>query len=74
MEDYSRGRCLNAAERLLFRAAVLDEGVAQRFDAFGSRRVRPERYLPTAVPRALAVQARHRLSRRRGAGPALEAA
>lgn len=63
MEQYASGRCLNRAERLLFQAAVLDRRAAERFDAFGTRRVRPERFLPAALPRALAVQARHRLLR-----------
>jgi 2-polyprenyl-6-methoxyphenol hydroxylase-like FAD-dependent oxidoreductase len=74
MEDFSSGRSLNRGERLLFRAAVLDEHVAERFDAFGTRRVRPERFLPTAMPRALAVHARHRLFGRRAGETALEAA
>jgi 2-polyprenyl-6-methoxyphenol hydroxylase-like FAD-dependent oxidoreductase len=64
--DYAGGRKLNLAERMLFSAAARDEGVARSFEAFGSRSIGPARFFPTAVPRAMFVNARHALSGRGG--------
>jgi 2-polyprenyl-6-methoxyphenol hydroxylase-like FAD-dependent oxidoreductase len=64
MEDYSSGRCLNRGERFVFQAAVFDDRTAETFEAFGTRRMKPERFLMTAMPQALAAHARQRLGRR----------
>lgn len=65
IHDYATGRRLQPPERLLFAAAVRDQKVATIFDEFGTRRIRPARMLATAMPRALAVNARYSLGRRR---------
>ncbi|HEV3033966.1 MAG TPA: NAD(P)/FAD-dependent oxidoreductase, partial [Solirubrobacteraceae bacterium] len=61
---YSSGRKLNPTERLLFSAATRDDRVAAIFEAFGSRNIGPARMLASAAPRAMLVNARHRLSGR----------
>jgi flavin-dependent dehydrogenase len=66
---YSSGRKLNPGERLLFSAATRDERVAAIFEAFGSRNIGPVRMLASAVPRAMLVNARHRLSGREDGRP-----
>ena len=63
---YSRGRKFDPGERLLFSAAVYDEGVSRVMEAFGTRNIGPARMLLTGAPRALAVHARRSLSRRPG--------
>lgn len=60
--DYSSGRKLNPGERLLFSAATRDERLAGIFEAFGTRNIGPARMFSSAVPRAVLVNARHRLS------------
>ncbi|HTT94369.1 MAG TPA: FAD-dependent monooxygenase, partial [Solirubrobacterales bacterium] len=65
IHDYSTGRKMQWGERLIFSAATRDQGVAKVFDAFGTRQIGPTRMLATAVPRALAVNARHALGRHR---------
>jgi menaquinone-9 beta-reductase len=62
---YAGGRKFDPAERMLFSAAVYDEGVARVMEAFGSRNIGPARMLLTGAPRALAVHARRSLSRGR---------
>jgi 2-polyprenyl-6-methoxyphenol hydroxylase-like FAD-dependent oxidoreductase len=62
--DYSSARKLNPAERILFSAATRNERIARTFEAFGSRNIGPARMLATALPRAIADDARHRISRR----------
>jgi flavin-dependent dehydrogenase len=66
VNDYATGRQLSPPERLLFSAAARDPKVATAFDEFGTRRIKPARMFAKALPRALAVNARHAL-RRRGA-------
>jgi flavin-dependent dehydrogenase len=61
---YSSGRKLNPGERLLFSAATRDERLAAIFEAFGSRNIGPARMFASAGPRAILVNARHRLSGR----------
>jgi 2-polyprenyl-6-methoxyphenol hydroxylase-like FAD-dependent oxidoreductase len=63
---YSGGRKFDAAERMLFSAAVYDEGVSRVMEAFGTRNIGPARMMLTGAPRALAVHARRSLSRRPG--------
>jgi flavin-dependent dehydrogenase len=65
IHDYATGRKLRGSERLLFAAAARDPRVATSFDALGTRRVKPGRMLATAVPRAIAVNARHALRKRK---------
>jgi flavin-dependent dehydrogenase len=59
INDYATGRPLQRGERMLFAAAARDPKVAAAFDAFGTRRIKPSRMFATALPRALAVNARH---------------
>ena len=62
--DYSGGRKMNPAERLLFSTATHDEGVARVMEAYGSRNIGPARMALTATPRALVAKARRPLMRR----------
>jgi len=75
IHDYATGRPLNRGEKLLFAAAARDPKVALAFDEMGTRRIKPGRMLARTVPRAIAINARHSLSRRerRGRGAALGA-
>jgi 2-polyprenyl-6-methoxyphenol hydroxylase-like FAD-dependent oxidoreductase len=57
--SYATGRRFNLGERLLFSAAARDAGVAKTFEAFGTRNIGPGRLMVSALPRALAVNARH---------------
>jgi 2-polyprenyl-6-methoxyphenol hydroxylase-like FAD-dependent oxidoreductase len=70
IHDYATGRRLRRSERLLFAAAARDPKVALAFDALGTRSIKPGRMIATTMPRALAVNLRHGLSRGRGAGGA----
>jgi 2-polyprenyl-6-methoxyphenol hydroxylase-like FAD-dependent oxidoreductase len=70
VNDYSTGRKLNPAERLLFSAAARDPEVAVVFDRFGTRQIGPARMLAGALPRAALVNARHGLRRSGAAAPA----
>lgn len=72
MVAYAGGRKFDAGERMLFAATARDAKLAERFDAFGSRRIGPGRMLATTLPRAIAVNARHALRGRgaNGASPA----
>jgi len=70
MYDYAGGRKFNPGERMLFTTATYDEGVAQIFEAFGTRCIGPARMFATAVPRAIVAQVRRSLSARRRPGPA----
>lgn len=63
LHDYSTGRRFNPAERLLFSAATRDRKTADILEDFATRRIRPQEMLPRAVPRAIAVNARHALAR-----------
>jgi 2-polyprenyl-6-methoxyphenol hydroxylase-like FAD-dependent oxidoreductase len=58
IEDFAPGRRLNAGERFVFSAAVLDPRVAATMDAFGSRSISPVRALATTIPLAVAAHAR----------------
>jgi 2-polyprenyl-6-methoxyphenol hydroxylase-like FAD-dependent oxidoreductase len=71
---YSSGRKLDAGERLLFSAAARDERIAATFEAFGSRNIGPVRMLASALPRALLVNARHKLAGDGGQAQAVQAA
>jgi 2-polyprenyl-6-methoxyphenol hydroxylase-like FAD-dependent oxidoreductase len=63
VNDYATGRKLNPAERLMFSAAARDPKAAGLFDAFGTRQIRPQEFMPRMVPRAIAVNARHAVAR-----------
>jgi 2-polyprenyl-6-methoxyphenol hydroxylase-like FAD-dependent oxidoreductase len=63
IHDYANGRRLNPAERLIFAAAARDSKSALIFEQFGSRTIRPQEMMPRALPRAVAVNARHALAR-----------
>jgi menaquinone-9 beta-reductase len=63
IHDYATGRRLTPPERMLMSAAARDPELAARFEAFATRRVKPQRALVETVPRAIAVQARYALSR-----------
>jgi 2-polyprenyl-6-methoxyphenol hydroxylase-like FAD-dependent oxidoreductase len=63
IHDYANGRKLNPAERLMFSAAARDPKSATVMDAFATRQIRPQEMMPRALPRAIAVNARHALAR-----------
>lgn len=60
--DYASGRKLNRGERTIFAAAARDERVAAAMLEFGTRCIAPPRFLARALPRALLVNARTRLT------------
>lgn len=64
IEELATGRAWNSAERFVFAAATRDSRVAGAIDAFGARTIGPGRFVATAVPRAVAANARHGLARR----------
>jgi menaquinone-9 beta-reductase len=63
INDYASGRPLQWTERMLFAAAARDRKVAAYFDEFGTRCIKPSRAFPKMVPRAIAVNTRHALTR-----------
>jgi 2-polyprenyl-6-methoxyphenol hydroxylase-like FAD-dependent oxidoreductase len=65
INDYATGRRISAPERALFAGAARDPKVAAGFDALGTRSRRPGRAIAAMLPRAIAVNARHRLGRAR---------
>jgi 2-polyprenyl-6-methoxyphenol hydroxylase-like FAD-dependent oxidoreductase len=72
INDYASGRRMNPGERLIFSAAARDPKLATSFEAFGTRSIGPARFFATAIPRSLAVNARHALNsrgQRRGPQP-----
>lgn len=66
INDYAGGRKLSSGERLIFSAAARDPRMAARFEAFGSRSIGPARFFSAAIPRAIAVNARHAIRQDRG--------
>jgi menaquinone-9 beta-reductase len=66
INEYASGRKMRPGERLIFSAAARDRRVAEDFDAFGTRCIGPARFFASAVPRAIAVNARHALDSRGG--------
>jgi 2-polyprenyl-6-methoxyphenol hydroxylase-like FAD-dependent oxidoreductase len=70
IHDYATGRRMSPAERLIFSAAARDARSAELMEAFGTRQIRPEQMMPRALPRALAVNARHALTRTGSGGEA----
>lgn len=63
INDYATGRPMSAIERLIFSAAARDERCASMFEAFGTREIGPQQFMPRMLPRAVAVNARHALAR-----------
>jgi menaquinone-9 beta-reductase len=63
INEQATGRRQNAGERLLFAAAARDPKVAERFDAFATRSIKPGA-IASIMPRAIAVNARHALGQR----------
>jgi flavin-dependent dehydrogenase len=63
IHDYSTGRKLSRAERMLFKAAVWDPKIATTFDKYATRKIGPVPTLAKTVPRSLLVNARHALRR-----------
>jgi 2-polyprenyl-6-methoxyphenol hydroxylase-like FAD-dependent oxidoreductase len=59
INDYASGRKMNPGERLIFAGAARDRRLATSFEAFGTRSIGPARFFATAIPRAIAVNARH---------------
>lgn len=66
VNEYATGRRLSPPERMLMSAAAHDPELAARFDAFATRQIGVPRAMATIVPRAIGVNARRALSRRRG--------
>lgn len=66
IHDYATGRRFNWAERALYAGAARDPKLATAADTLYARRAKPGRLLARALPRAIAVSARHSLRRRGG--------
>lgn len=66
INDYASGRKMQPGERLIFSAAARDPRLATTFEAFGTRSIGPARFFSSAIPRAIAVNARHALRSERG--------
>ena len=64
INDYASGRRMNPGERQIFAGAARDQRLADEFEAFGTRSIGPARFFATAMPRAIAVNARHALRSR----------
>jgi hypothetical protein len=64
INEYASGRKMQPGEKLIFSAAARDPRLAERFEAFGTRSIGPARFFATAIPRSLAVNARHALDSR----------
>jgi 2-polyprenyl-6-methoxyphenol hydroxylase-like FAD-dependent oxidoreductase len=65
INEYASGRKMRPGERLIFSAAARDARLATSFEAFGTRSIGPARFFAAAIPRSIAVNARHALGRRR---------
>jgi 2-polyprenyl-6-methoxyphenol hydroxylase-like FAD-dependent oxidoreductase len=64
INEYASGRKMQPGERLIFSAAARNPRLAERFEAFGTRSIGPARFFATAIPRSIAVNARHALASR----------
>jgi len=64
INEYASGRRMQPVERLIFSGAARDPKLAAEFEAFGTRSIGPARFFATAIPRAIAVNARHALNSR----------
>ncbi|HEV2857774.1 MAG TPA: NAD(P)/FAD-dependent oxidoreductase [Solirubrobacterales bacterium] len=63
IHDYATGRRMNPAERMMFSAAARDPRAAEILEAYGTRQIRPQQFMPRMLPKAVAVNARHALAR-----------
>lgn len=63
INDLATGRRMNPAERMLFAAASRDEEIATWIDHLGMRLIEPQTIV-AALPRAIAANTRHALTRR----------
>jgi menaquinone-9 beta-reductase len=63
INDYASGRRQSAPERAMFAAAARNTTVAALFEDLGTRSVKPGRAIARMLPRAIVVNARHRLRR-----------
>lgn len=63
IHDYSTGRRFNPGERLVWSAAARDPETALILEQYGTRLIGPAQMFPRALPRAVAVTARHALAR-----------
>jgi 2-polyprenyl-6-methoxyphenol hydroxylase-like FAD-dependent oxidoreductase len=63
IHDYSTGRRFNPGERLVWSAAARDQELALILEQYGTRLIGPSQLFPRALPRAIAVNARHALAR-----------
>ncbi|HEX3733894.1 MAG TPA: NAD(P)/FAD-dependent oxidoreductase [Solirubrobacterales bacterium] len=70
INDFATGRRLQLPERYMFAAAARDPELALTVDAYATRSIKPTRMFARVVPRAIAVNTRHALSRRRKGAPA----
>jgi menaquinone-9 beta-reductase len=66
VNEYATGRRMQPGEKALFAAAARDPKVAAVFDEFGTRRIGPTKMFAKAMPRAMAVNAKHALTHRDG--------
>jgi menaquinone-9 beta-reductase len=64
INDYASGRKMQPGERLIFSAAARDARLTKTFEDFGTRSIGPARFFARAIPRAVAVNARHALRSR----------
>jgi 2-polyprenyl-6-methoxyphenol hydroxylase-like FAD-dependent oxidoreductase len=65
IHDYSSGRRMQLPERLGFATAARDPEVAVILDAYATRRIKPTEMFARVLPKAIASDARHALSRKR---------
>jgi len=63
IHDFATGRRLQFPERYMLAAAARDPEVALTVDAYATRSIKPAQMFAQAVPRAIAVNARHALAR-----------
>jgi len=63
IHDQADGRRFTPPERMMFAAAARDPKMAGVFDEFATRRIRPAKFFARAMPRAIVVNARDKLSR-----------
>jgi menaquinone-9 beta-reductase len=65
IHDFATGRRLQFPERYLFAAAARDPELATTVDAYATRSINPTQMFAKGVPRAIAVNTRHALTRLR---------
>jgi 2-polyprenyl-6-methoxyphenol hydroxylase-like FAD-dependent oxidoreductase len=63
IHDYTSGRKMQLPERLGFSSAARDPELAVILDAYATRQIKPTQMMARFIPRAIASDARHALSR-----------